>query len=308
MSIDATTWAWRQKLSPTQKLILLSMADRAGEDHTCWPSNARLCLDTGLNRKTVYAVIAQLVGMGLIVRNKNDGVNNVYKLVGVVGREQLSPCRPPMPCPASSPRTGTSPESNTSPENGQQPVPKTDFDQSQNRDTNLKENLRQNQEEQEGASAPPAPVLVATLPLVGKVPQKTSPHGKPKTPLPAQQDKQQYGEFHNVLLSPTEHESLCAKYGPQATAEAIELLDLHLGAKAGKSPYKSHYLAMRKWVFDAVAEKKAKLAKQTNVSLSRPSNVQSFDQLLAEQAALDALSSQQRQENLGGYRHETPTL
>lgn len=299
MSIDATIWAWRQKLSPTQKLILLSMADRAGEDYTCWPSNTRLCIDTGLNRKTVYAVIAQLVGMGLIVRSKNDGITNVYKLVGVSGRELLSSCRPPIPCPATSPKTGTSPESNTSPKNGQQPVPKTDFDQSQNRDTNLKENLRQNQEEQEGTTAPPAPALVAASPLASKASQKTPPCPKPKTPLSTQQDKQHYGEFQNVLLTPAEHESLCTKYGPQITAEAIELLDLHLGAKAGKSPYKSHYLAMRKWVFDAVAEKKAKFARQTNVSISRPKGVQSFDQLLAEQAALDALSSQQHQENMG---------
>lgn len=299
MSIDATIWAWRQKLSPTQKLILLSMADRAGEDYTCWPSNTRLCIDTGLNRKTVYAVIAQLVGMGLIVRSKNDGVNNVYQLVGVCGRELPLACKPPHPCPASSPKTGTSPESNTSPENGQQPVPKTDFDQSQNRDTNLKENLRQNQEEQEGASAPPAPVLVPASPLASKVSQKSPPRSKSITPLPVQQLKQEYGEFQNVLLTPAEHESLCTKYGAQLTADAIELLDLHLGAKAGKSPYKSHYLAMRKWVFDAVAEKKVKLARQENVPISRPAGVQSFDQLLAEQAALDARKNQQHPENRG---------
>ena len=37
MSLDATLWAWRQPVTPLQKLVLLSMADRAGEDHTLCP-------------------------------------------------------------------------------------------------------------------------------------------------------------------------------------------------------------------------------------------------------------------------------
>ncbi|HCJ7469482.1 TPA: helix-turn-helix domain-containing protein, partial [Acinetobacter baumannii] len=43
MSLDATVWAWktRQKqkvggaLKPLKKLVLLSLADRAGETHEC---------------------------------------------------------------------------------------------------------------------------------------------------------------------------------------------------------------------------------------------------------------------------------
>ena len=42
MSLDATLWAWKQKLKPAQKLLLLSLADRAGENMECYPSVKRL--------------------------------------------------------------------------------------------------------------------------------------------------------------------------------------------------------------------------------------------------------------------------
>lgn len=50
MSLDATNWAWRVGLTekkggsriPLKRLILLSLADRAGEDHCCYPSMQRL--------------------------------------------------------------------------------------------------------------------------------------------------------------------------------------------------------------------------------------------------------------------------
>lgn len=145
MSIDATRWAWQQtRISPAQKLVLLSMADRAGEDHRCWPSNARLCSDTGLDRKTVYACIEALEALGIIRTHRQTGRHNIYELVGVCGREST-------PSPESvasaetgtstengtSAKTGTSPKSNTSPKNGTKPVPKTALHQSQKRDTNL---------------------------------------------------------------------------------------------------------------------------------------------------------------------------
>ena len=37
MSIDATRWAWMQQgITQAQKLILLSLADRADEDNRCY--------------------------------------------------------------------------------------------------------------------------------------------------------------------------------------------------------------------------------------------------------------------------------
>lgn len=54
MSLDATIWAWKAEVeSSTQRLILLSLADRAGEDHKCYPSIMRMVKDTKMNRKTI---------------------------------------------------------------------------------------------------------------------------------------------------------------------------------------------------------------------------------------------------------------
>lgn len=39
MSLDATIWAWNAEVkSGSERLILLSLADRAGETHKCYPS------------------------------------------------------------------------------------------------------------------------------------------------------------------------------------------------------------------------------------------------------------------------------
>ncbi|MFW1970866.1 helix-turn-helix domain-containing protein [Acinetobacter bereziniae] len=68
MSIDATRWAWTAPVNnSSQRLVLLSLADRAGEHHTAWPSIERLALDTALNEKTVQKVILELIKLGLVV-------------------------------------------------------------------------------------------------------------------------------------------------------------------------------------------------------------------------------------------------
>lgn len=68
MSIDATraTWKLTAPITAIQKLILLSLADRAGEDGECWPSLKRLEADTNLNRKTLIDNRKKLIALGLI--------------------------------------------------------------------------------------------------------------------------------------------------------------------------------------------------------------------------------------------------
>ncbi|MDK1289804.1 helix-turn-helix domain-containing protein [Pseudoalteromonas umbrosa] len=90
MSRAATDWAWRQELSTsTQKLLLLSFADRADEDHCCWPSIARLVKDTGLNEKTIGSNIKKLESLGLIEdTGKRKGVTGKVKVYRIVGIEE----------------------------------------------------------------------------------------------------------------------------------------------------------------------------------------------------------------------------
>ena len=93
MSLDASLWAWKAPVqSSTQRLVLLSLADRAGEDHTCYPSAARLRQDTLLNRKTILGAISDLIELGL-VKDTGKKVGNgvrVLKLINVNGRETLN--------------------------------------------------------------------------------------------------------------------------------------------------------------------------------------------------------------------------
>lgn len=92
MSVDATRWAWSAPVkSSTQRLVLLSLADRAGEYHTCFPSVARITKDTHLNRKTIMKVISELCELGLAEdTGHRKGITKqvvVYRLLGVKTRE-----------------------------------------------------------------------------------------------------------------------------------------------------------------------------------------------------------------------------
>lgn len=96
MSVDATRWAWAAPVkNAPQRLILLSLADRSGEDHKCYPSNKRLADDTVLNLKTVQKAVNELIEMGLIFdtgeRKGNTKQVRVLQLIGVHSREYNQP-------------------------------------------------------------------------------------------------------------------------------------------------------------------------------------------------------------------------
>lgn len=71
--------------------------------------------------------------------------------------------------------------------------------------------------------------------------------------------KHKHGSYQNVLLSDEEQQKLIEEYGPERTREAVEHLSQYIAEKGYKS--KSHYLTLRRWVFTAVEEKKAKRQK-----------------------------------------------
>lgn len=96
MSVDATRWAWKQKgISSVQKLVLLSLADRASVDHLAYPSHDSIAEDTGADIKTVKTALKALVELGLI-EDSGSRVGRtrqvvVWHLVGVEDRHESSP-------------------------------------------------------------------------------------------------------------------------------------------------------------------------------------------------------------------------
>ena len=68
MSLDATRWAWCCNVTPSQKLLLLSLADRADEYHRCCLSFTRLSKDTGIKSRMISTLLRQLCEGGFIIR------------------------------------------------------------------------------------------------------------------------------------------------------------------------------------------------------------------------------------------------
>lgn len=97
MSVDATIWAWsltKQQVSSLEKLILLSLADRADEQNECYPSKERLAQDICADRKTIFSCINSLIKKGFLelTGKKRGRLKNidVYRLIGVPLREKFN--------------------------------------------------------------------------------------------------------------------------------------------------------------------------------------------------------------------------
>jgi len=132
MSIDATRSTWRltkKQVTSTEKLFLLSCADRAGEEGTCWPSVKRLAVDTCLDKKTISTVRNAVIEKNLVeltgeMKGRTKSVP-VMRLLYINHREDGSSGETPIAQSVSRPNNGTTldlsrPENGPSsrPENG----------------------------------------------------------------------------------------------------------------------------------------------------------------------------------------------
>ena len=85
-------------------------------------------------------------------------------------------------------------------------------------------------------------------------------------PAPAKKSKSvkhKYGEYKHVLLTDEEVGKLKTEYGEAMTRNLIVFLDEYIEMKGYKA--KSHYLAIRKWVVDAVKERDRKQGRKEMV-------------------------------------------
>ena len=94
MSIEAVTWAFRQRIDdPTAKLVLLGIADKFNEDRGyAWPSISRLAEMADCTERTVNRKIAYLAEIGLVEILRNPPASNHYYL------PTLTNCHPDTRC------------------------------------------------------------------------------------------------------------------------------------------------------------------------------------------------------------------
>jgi predicted phage replisome organizer len=90
---------------------------------------------------------------------------------------------------------------------------------------------------------------------------------KPTAPAPKKPEKHIHGEYKHVRLTDEELQKLETEFGAIETQEAITYLDEYIEMKGAK--YKSHYLALRKWVFDAVKETKQRKERNQNAGSTK---------------------------------------
>lgn len=75
--------AWKAEgLEPTAKLVLLALADGAGQDgeRACIVSTANIARKTGLSKQGVQDYLAEFVRMGLLQPVTEESSGNTYNL------------------------------------------------------------------------------------------------------------------------------------------------------------------------------------------------------------------------------------
>jgi hypothetical protein len=186
----------------------------------------------GCSRPTAIKALANLVEKGLIIKRvATNGIDsNGYKAVLNLseGRQNSLP--------------GVVKNFN---EGRQNSLPGVVKNFNEGRQNSLPNNYLDNntdnyldKENKDGAGAPPAPP-------VKKKKEKETPA------------KIVHGHFQHVLLTEDEYAKLVKTYGQNVAAAAIRFLDEYMEDKP-KYKSASHYLAIRRWVIDALNEKARK--------------------------------------------------
>lgn len=74
MSNTALHWAWQQTTGgPAQKIVLITLADLADEEHSCWPSPTYISENTEVSERSVRRHLKHLEAAGLIRKERRYG-------------------------------------------------------------------------------------------------------------------------------------------------------------------------------------------------------------------------------------------
>lgn len=95
MSVQAIALSLKaQGLKPSEKLLLLALANYADDKMKCWPSHKTLASDTGLSQRTILTTFKRLEEAGLLVRTyrpRPDGSRASDIITLILGGENIAP-------------------------------------------------------------------------------------------------------------------------------------------------------------------------------------------------------------------------
>lgn len=78
MSNLILTQAWTAQCSPTEKLVLISLADQANEQAMCWPSISSIEKRTNLSGRAIQKALASLLQQGHLTVHFRTGKSSYY--------------------------------------------------------------------------------------------------------------------------------------------------------------------------------------------------------------------------------------
>lgn len=79
MSTIIMNKCWPLKMTPTQKSVLISLADNASDEGVCWPSIKTICKRTCLSERSVQRAINWLEEQGVLIRDLRYKRSTVYE-------------------------------------------------------------------------------------------------------------------------------------------------------------------------------------------------------------------------------------
>ena len=97
MSIEAINWALRMPGTPTQKHLLMVMANYANESGIAFPSVGTLMADTGMGKRTIVRAKKELLEAGLIEKMPRYGQSGIRLSIHIKEGEKTPQSANPAP-------------------------------------------------------------------------------------------------------------------------------------------------------------------------------------------------------------------
>lgn len=93
MSTVILSACWPLDLSPSQKLVVISLADQANDEGVCWPSMASLTRRTCLSERAVRNALRDLEAGGYLRTHYREGRSSYYTVTPAAGapRQEMPP-------------------------------------------------------------------------------------------------------------------------------------------------------------------------------------------------------------------------